>query len=227
MTRRGQDFIEFEMLAYLGINWAEGYTNAINNCISTYSGLQNMTRTGNQTSISVFDTMLTEGESTLLFKETASFGKERGLGVWRKPTAGGTHRENGGQFVFINGRPYRYNSEQLSSNIEYILENFFSESKETAIGQADNIPVSYKLEQNYPNPFNPKTMIKYQLPMTNEVELSVFNLLGQKVAILITEKQQAGYHQVEWDASGFASGIYYYQLVAGEYREVKKMILLR
>ena len=57
--------------------------------------------------------------------------------------------------------------------------------------------------------------------------MSVYNLLGQKVATLVNERQQAGYHRVEWDASGFASGIYYYRIEAGEFQDVKKMILLR
>jgi pectate lyase len=57
------------------------------------------------------------------------------------------------------------------------------------------------------------------------VNLSIFNLNGQKVATLVNKKQPAGNYQVQWDASGFAAGIYYYQLVAGNYREVKKMIL--
>ena len=70
-------------------------------------------------------------------------------------------------------------------------------------------------------------MINYQLPMANEVELSIYNLLGQKVMALVSEKQNAGHHQVKWDASGFASGIYYYQIIAGEFQDVKKMILLR
>jgi flagellar hook assembly protein FlgD len=59
------------------------------------------------------------------------------------------------------------------------------------------------------------------------VELSVYNLLGQKVATLVSENQNAGYHQVEWDASGFAGGIYYYRIEAGEFQDVKKMILIK
>jgi hypothetical protein len=89
------------------------------------------------------------------------------------------------------------------------------------------IPKQFSLSQNYPNPFNPVTMIDYQLPMTSHVELNVFNLLGQKIATLVNERLQAGYHQMAWEASGFASGVYYYQLIAGDYREVRKMILLR
>jgi hypothetical protein len=89
------------------------------------------------------------------------------------------------------------------------------------------IPKFIELKQNYPNPFNPKTIINYELPITNYVNLSIFNLLGERVTILIDEKQNAGYHQVEWDASGFPSGVYYYVLHAGTYRDIKKMILIR
>jgi hypothetical protein len=89
------------------------------------------------------------------------------------------------------------------------------------------LPNTYQLFQNYPNPFNPVTLINYQLPMANDVTLRIYNQLGQKVATLVAEKQNAGYHQVEWNASGYASGVYYYQLEAGIFQDVKKMILLR
>jgi outer membrane protein assembly factor BamB len=85
----------------------------------------------------------------------------------------------------------------------------------------------YILHQNYPNPFNPVTMINYQLPTNSDVELSIFNPLGQKLAILVNKRLQAGHHQVYWDASGFSSGIYYYRIKAGDFQDVKKMILLR
>jgi hypothetical protein len=86
---------------------------------------------------------------------------------------------------------------------------------------------SYTLKQNYPNPFNPKTIINYELPITNYVDLSVYDLLGQKVVTLVSEYQNAGYHQVEWDASDFSSGVYVYELKADDYRDVKKMVLLK
>jgi hypothetical protein len=108
----------------------------------------------------------------------------------------------------------------------------------TMINTRENIPQQFSLYQNYPNPFNPSTMINYQLPMSNDVELSIYNPLGQKVATLVSEKQKAGYHQVKWDASrtacpaarrraGMASGIYLYRLRAGEYIETRKMILMK
>jgi photosystem II stability/assembly factor-like uncharacterized protein len=90
-----------------------------------------------------------------------------------------------------------------------------------------SLPSKFELFQNYPNPFNPVTIINYELRITSEVELNVYNILGQKVISLVSERQNARHHQVEWNASGFASGIYYYQLKAGEFQDVKKMILLR
>ena len=106
----------------------------------------------------------------------------------------------------------------------YISEN----TSPLQVSTADpSHPFTFDLHQNYPNPFNPSTTISYQLPKSDHVELSIYNLLGQKIAILVSEQQQAGKHQVSWDATGFPSGIYYYVLKAGEFRQVKKMVLLR
>jgi len=85
----------------------------------------------------------------------------------------------------------------------------------------------FNLMQNYPNPFNPTTYINYELQITNYVELSIYNLLGQKVAVLVSEKQSAGKHAIEWDASQFSSGMYYYMIKTGDFQNVKRMILLR
>lgn len=88
-------------------------------------------------------------------------------------------------------------------------------------------PASFVLKQNYPNPFNPATVLSYNLARNTKVDLNIYNVLGQKVATLVSEKRKAGYHTVEWDASRFASGVYFYILRAGEFRDVKKMVLLR
>ena len=87
--------------------------------------------------------------------------------------------------------------------------------------------VTHELKQNYPNPFNPETNISWQLAASSHVELSVYNLLGEKVTTLVSKRMNPGNHSYTFDGRKLASGIYYYQLVAGDYREVKKMILLR
>jgi len=92
-------------------------------------------------------------------------------------------------------------------------------------------PVHFVLKQNYPNPFNPVTSINYELPISSYVNVSVYDLLGQKVATLVDKKQAAGSNQVKWDASGFASGIYICRLEANGERQrallTMKLLLLK
>jgi hypothetical protein len=90
-----------------------------------------------------------------------------------------------------------------------------------------NTSYHFRLKQNYPNPFNPATIITYQLPIASEVELSVYNLLGQKVITLELGKKRAGQHQVEWNAKEYASGIYIYRIKADHFTSQKKMLLLK
>jgi endonuclease/exonuclease/phosphatase family metal-dependent hydrolase len=90
-----------------------------------------------------------------------------------------------------------------------------------------DLSTNFKLIQNYPNPFNPRTTINYELQFTNYVELGVYNLLGKKIAILVSEKQSAGNYSIKWDASGFAGGVYFYKIAVGNSMEIKKMVLLR
>jgi len=84
-----------------------------------------------------------------------------------------------------------------------------------------------EVEQNYPNPFNPITTIKYQIPEMSSVTLKVFDVLGNEIAVLVNEEKTVGNHQVEFEASSLSSGIYFYQLKAGEFIETKKMLLLK
>lgn len=97
------------------------------------------------------------------------------------------------------------------------------------------ISASFLLLQNYPNPFNPMTNVEFQMPNAAHVKLSVYDILGREVAMPVNEKKNAGRYSVQWDASGFASGIYFYKLEAlqteggqtGNYVATKKLILLR
>jgi erythromycin esterase len=99
----------------------------------------------------------------------------------------------------------------------------------------ESVPRQYFLFQNYPNPFNPSTVIKYNIPVevkserskVKNVTLVVYDILGREVATLVNEKQKPGNYEVIWDASEQSSGVYFYQIQAGEYIKTKKMILLR
>jgi hypothetical protein len=89
------------------------------------------------------------------------------------------------------------------------------------------LPTEFSLSQNYPNPFNPRTIIEYQLPKQCQVDLAIYNLLGQKIASLISEKQPAGNYKYEWNASHVPSGMYLYYLQAGDFVDKKKLVLLK
>ncbi len=95
------------------------------------------------------------------------------------------------------------------------------------VKQTSQVPTNYDLSQNYPNPFNPTTNIQFSIPKTGLVTLAVYNVLGQKVATLVDEVRSAGSHIVSFDASKYASGIYFYQIKAGSFQSVKKMLLLK
>jgi subtilisin family serine protease len=94
------------------------------------------------------------------------------------------------------------------------------------------LPAAYRLEQNFPNPFNPVTEINYSLPRPGKVTITVFNLLGQRIATLLEGEQAAGNHSVQWDGTTqggvpVASGVYFYRLKSDSFSEIKKMILLK
>jgi hypothetical protein len=101
----------------------------------------------------------------------------------------------------------------------------------SSIEKKQILPKSFVLKQNYPNPFNPSTVIRYQVGVNGhspvQVDLSIYNVLGQKVVTLVSARQPAGEYQVDLDASSLASGIYLYRLEARGLIQSKKMLLLR
>jgi len=120
-------------------------------------------------------------------------------------------------FTFLDGNIYSF-----SKSIPISGEGHLSD-----VTDDKNLPVKFALEQNYPNPFNPNTMISYQLSVSGQVTLKVFDVLGNEVATLVNEDRPAGNYEVNFDASKLSSGVYYYQFRAGDFVETKKMILLK
>lgn len=93
--------------------------------------------------------------------------------------------------------------------------------------EGSKLPSSFALGSCYPNPFNASTTIGYDLPRASLVTLEVYNLVGQKVATLVNDYQQAGYKSINWNAAEVTTGIYYYKLTAGEFVSVRKLTLLK
>jgi hypothetical protein len=110
----------------------------------------------------------------------------------------------------------------------------YSETVEIAVLTIDGdlIPEVFALHQNYPNPFNPITTIQYDLPDQSQVEIIIFDIMGREVKILVNQKQDFGFKSVVWDATNnlgqpVSAGMYLYRISAGDFHQVKKMILLK
>ena len=98
--------------------------------------------------------------------------------------------------------------------------------------QTSLIPVKFTLHQNYPNPFNPTTEIRYDLPSNEYVSINIYDVMGRKIKSLISINQEAGYRSITWDATNdlgqsVSAGMYIYTIQAGEFRQTKKMVLLK
>ena len=122
---------------------------------------------------------------------------------------------------------YRLKQIDTDGVFEYYRETIMVAGYNATDVNEEVLPTEFKLEQNYPNPFNPSTVIRYEIIDARFVSLKVYNSIGQEIATLVNQKQNAGKHNVEFNASNLPSGIYFYSINAGEYSSVKKMMLLK
>jgi hypothetical protein len=125
-----------------------------------------------------------------------------------------------GGFEVLGGRLFE--GSIMNAGIMYTLLSPTSAEEET-----NNLPTSFALEQNYPNPFNPNTKISYQLPVSCQVTLKIFNSLGEVVKTLVDEQKETGRYEIEFNAENIPSGIYFYQLKTGTFMQTKKMMLMK
>jgi len=127
-------------------------------------------------------------------------------------------------------------SQYSSSNTVYVggyelIPRDTSDIKHVVLGavvdRTKQIPDKFYLDQNYPNPFNPSTTIEFGLPKESQVQIAVYNILGQQVAMLVNGSMKAGNHRISFNASRFASGVYFYVMRAGEKTFKQKMLLMK
>lgn len=138
------------------------------------------------------------------------------------------NKQNEGVFIFIAGRPYRYDNTASATDYNYMIDNYMTSTITNIQNNHNSVIVSdFDLEQNYPNPFNPVTTIRWSIPVQSHVTIKVFNLLGKEISVLVNETQQPGSYEVKFDASKLTSGIYFYRLQAGSFIETKKLVLLK
>ncbi len=107
------------------------------------------------------------------------------------------------------------------------VRKFKSSSIYSGINKLEEIPTEYRLYSNFPNPFNPSTNIKFDIPKSSFVRISVFDVMGKEVTTLVNEQLQPGTYETDWNASAFSSGVYFYRLNAGNFSETKRMLLIK
>jgi hypothetical protein len=133
--------------------------------------------------------------------------------------------EDWGILFFINrGEPPNYSPgffpvlSQMANYAAYIITDVEEEAPK---------PLTFSLIQNYPNPFNPSTKIKYSISQSSQVQIKVFDILGNEIETLVNEEKPVGTYELTWNAEALPSGVYFYQLKAGSFVETKKMLLLK
>jgi hypothetical protein len=150
-----------------------------------------------------------------------------------------TIRANDSLIVPIMFKPSQDGSYRVSFNIRNIRRNGYEQMIARQVilsGVTDNtsavksnltIPGQFILYQNYPNPFNPSTVIKFEIPYKSFVNLKIYDVLGRTVKTLVSEEKPAGDYSIVFNATGFSNGVYFYKLRAGNYTQVRKMVLLK
>lgn len=135
----------------------------------------------------------------------------------------------------VNGRPHLLEGRDFINNgttpkpgyTPYSYPHPLQQGGTTDLSELITQLKDFILDQNYPNPFNPRTVIGYRLPVIGFVSLKVFDVLGNKVATLVDEIKPAGIYEVEFDATNLTSGVYFYQIIVGEYISTKKMVVTK
>lgn len=166
---------------------------------------------------------------------TATEINNRGYQIERKFSTGDEWNILGfipGAGTSTERKTYIYNDFNIiPGSYNYRIRQFDFDGTSSVYNLAETVefgaPVNFELLQNYPNPFNPNTVISYRLPISGDVTLKVFDILGNEVATLVDEIKDAGYHSVEFNATGLSSGVYFYSIKTNGVYEIKKMTLIK
>lgn len=164
-------------------------------------------------------------ERTTYPKSPSSEGGEKVRGGWEKIgfVIGNGNSNSSKEYSFVDSNPtggskYLYRLKQVDNDGQYE----YSDAVEVEV-----VPTEFSLYQNYPNPFNPVTRIRYQLPQESKVVIKIYNIIGAEVLELLNVKKEAGIYEVEFKAQNLPSGTYIYRIIADNFTQTKKMILLK
>jgi hypothetical protein len=121
-------------------------------------------------------------------------------------------------------------SSDFTSNVSFAVnapEQGIDEDNDLKEISLNSTPSEYSLKQNFPNPFNPKTNIKFDLPESGQTNISVYNIQGKLVKIILNNYIDMGYHSIQFDASNLSSGLYFYKLRSGSFSQIRRMLIIK
>ena len=231
LARQGDVFLVDPLRSYLGIQFTTTGTT-FTDCLATRSGLTNLSRTNTQSLCAVFDTVFTQPDTQLLWKTTAGFAPQRGLGVVRLTSGGAGLRPAGGRLAFLSGRPYRWNHVQLHANINTLLAQYFLEPLNgTGVGGGPPDLAALALAPVRPNPSRGASVLRYTLARAGDVRLELLDAAGRRVRTLAAGASAAGQHELAWDgrdAGGHAAaaGLYWARLTCAGETRTQRFVLL-
>jgi hypothetical protein len=220
LTSAGRNFLDTELKEYAGIEWNETVFSNLQNFTSVYTGLTDISVTGSQSFVNTLDINPTKNSTTILYQTTEGFDSPKVTGAFSDP-------DTTGKLVLLTCKPHLFDFNQLSSNMEYILTELIGEPLTNVEDDDQSLAKTFEMKEIYPNPFNPTTSIQFTLPENRMVNISVFNIIGEKVSEIINADFTAGTHKIQWNASNQPSGVYFIRLNAGDFNSVKKAILLK
>ena len=156
--------------------------------------------------------------------ERASVTKQTNQSIWAKIgfISGHGNSNSPNNYIFIDNKPLNGKSIYRLKQID--KDGAFQYTKTVEV---TSVILKYDLAQNYPNPFNPTTIIEYSIPISSNVIINVYNVIGERVKTLVNGFQEAGSYKINFDAGGLSNGIYFYKIQSGTYTAVKKMLLLK
>jgi hypothetical protein len=161
----------------------------------------------------------TDNAHFLIYRNDEVIGTVEGAGTTTEP-----HEYEFTDAQIISGNTYLY----MLADVSYANEEIkHSDNAITITIPENDIPTEFALNANYPNPFNPRTVINYEISAISDVDLSIYDMNGRKVATLVDGSKPAGYYKVDWDASQYSSGIYFYRLQTDGFVDTKKMVLMK
>jgi hypothetical protein len=222
-------YIDGQLAAQTNISITIGNASNSNLLVGESPGFPGRVFNGRIDEVRIWDVARTQSQiqstmNTVLTEEYYSTPDSGLVGYWRMDE--GTGQTASDLSFYQNNATLGTSANPDASDPTWVQANILIVNLEVE-NKNNSIPARFSLSQNYPNPFNPSTRINYSVPHKSFVKIKLYDILGNEVATLVNEEKSAGNYMIDFYASALCSGVYFYKIIADNFSETKKMILLR